>query len=426
MKLGQRLNANKNDKRLLSNTLMMYIMTFSAQLFNFITMPYLTRVLGPTVYGKSGIATSYMAYVQIIVDFGFILSATKKVSENRGDKQYLSRLITAVFVLKACLGVITTGGILTIVCVTDMRNDFVFYALYLFAQMIYAMLPDFLYRGLEDMKIITYRTLAIRAASTVLVFVFVKGPEDYYLVPLFTFLGNAVAIISMYIHAYQKHEIRFARVSFKEVWYHFKDSAQFFASRVACTVYQATNALILSAIYGANSPVTGYYATAEKTVSLAMAASSPVADSLYPYMIKNKNYKLVKKILLLAMPVIAVGVVVLGIFAEPICAWVFGEEYYASGNLVRLLLPYILVVFPNYILAFPVMVPLGLTKYANLSNLVGLGVEVVLVLAFLITGCLNVYTLCIATSITEVAVLLFRTGCVWKRVRTLRKEEQKL
>ena len=203
--------------------------------------------------------------------------------------------------------------------------------------------------------------------------------------------------------------------------FHFKDSAQFFASRVASTVYQASNAVILSAIYGSGSPVIGYYTSADKVVALTKAASSPVADSLYPYMIKNKNYKLIKNILLLAMPVITVGVAVLGIFSGEICVWVFGEEYYEAGKILRLLLPFVWVVLPNYILAFPVMVPLGLTKYANLSNVVGLGVEVISVGAFALMGCLNVYTLCIATSITEVVVFLFRLICVLRRMRRLQE-----
>ena len=74
---GEGKGIRPQEKRLFSNTVFLYLLTFSTQLFSFITVPYLSRVLGPTVFGKVGIAQAYMSYVQIILDFGLILSATR-------------------------------------------------------------------------------------------------------------------------------------------------------------------------------------------------------------------------------------------------------------------------------------------------------------------------------------------------------------
>jgi len=52
--------------RLLNNTVFLYIMAFSTQLLNLVTIPYLTRVLGPMVYGKIGLAVGYMTYVRTL------------------------------------------------------------------------------------------------------------------------------------------------------------------------------------------------------------------------------------------------------------------------------------------------------------------------------------------------------------------------
>ena len=103
---NKKININAQDKVLFSNTIFLYILTFSSQFFSFLTVPYLTRVLGPSVYGKVGIAVAYMAYVQIILDFGFILSATQKVVENREDKDKLGKIITAVTCVKLTLSII--------------------------------------------------------------------------------------------------------------------------------------------------------------------------------------------------------------------------------------------------------------------------------------------------------------------------------
>lgn len=412
---------DKNKKNLLFNTIMLYIMTFSAQLFNLATMPYLSRVLEPITYGKVGIAISYMAYVQIIIDFGFILSATRRVSENRENKNYLSELLSSVTTLKIVLSLIVSFVFMAIVFSTDMKGDWLFYFLYLASQVIYGFLPDFLYRGLENMKIITIRTVIVKAIFMVLIFIFVKDKGDYYLVPLFTMIGNLVAVITTYFDVFLKLRLKFTRVKLGSIWFDFKDSSQFFLSRVSGTIYQASNSIILSQIYGSESNTVGLFASAEKIVSLTKTASSPVADSVYPYMIKNKNFKLIKKLLLIMTPLILTAAIIVAIFPCQICAFIFGDAYFDAGYMLRLLIPYLVVILPNYLLAFPVMVPLGLTRLCNLSNVIGLCAQITFVFTLLLLGDLDVYTLCIATSATEVIVFLFRCIAVFLRVRQLKK-----
>ena len=70
-------------KRLFTNTVFLYLLTFSNYLMSFITVPYQTRVLGPDIYGVLGLTASLMIYFQLVIDFGFLLSATADVSKNR-------------------------------------------------------------------------------------------------------------------------------------------------------------------------------------------------------------------------------------------------------------------------------------------------------------------------------------------------------
>jgi PST family polysaccharide transporter len=402
------------EKRLFNNTVMLYIMMVSTQLINLATVPYLTRVLGAISYGKIGVATSYMAFVQIIIDLGFILSATRKVAEHRNDKNYLSELFTSVTIAKCGLAFFVSIIFIAHVKVSsNLRDDYLFYVLYLASFVFNGLLPDFMYRGLENMKAITYRTVAIRSFSAALIFLFVHNSNDYCLVPIFNLFGNFIAVIVMYIHMKSKYHIYFCKVRFAAVLSHVKDSLQFFASRISGTVYQSSNTIILSYLYNGTA-IIGFYAAAIKIVALVKSGSSPIADSLFPYMVQNKNFKLIKKILLIVMPIIIIAVVICAIFANQICVFLFGAEYYEAGLILFLLLPYILVIFPTYILAFPVMVPMGLAKYANFSNVFGLGLQFILIITFVLTGKLNVYTLCIATSTTEVAVFAYRLYYVLK------------
>ncbi|WP_270457702.1 oligosaccharide flippase family protein [Faecalimonas umbilicata] len=401
-------NIKAQDKVLFSNTIFLYILTFSSQFFSFLTVPYLTRVLGPSVYGKVGIAVAYMAYVQIILDFGFILSATQKVVENREDKDKLGKIITGVTCVKLTLSIILTIAFGCFVSVSEsMKQDAIFYLIYMVSTVANALMPDFFYRGIEKMKIITVRTFIIKGVATLGTFIFVKEATDYWMIPLFVMLGNSVAVFVMFRDMAQNYQVKFQRMNFRFIKNLVKDSALFFVSRAASTAYQAVNTIILSFVYG-SSPLVGYYTSADKLISLGKTASSPIADSLYPYMIKQKNYRLVKKILLIFMPIITIGVTVVFVLAEPICIWLFGAEYAEAGDVLRCLLPILWVILPTYILCFPVMVPLGLSKWANMSNVVGMIIQILGLVVLIILGKLSIYTLCLLSSTTEVLVFLFR------------------
>jgi len=396
------------QKRLAQNTVFLYLMTFSTYALNLLTIPYLTRVLGPTVYGNIGLAVGYMTYVQIVLDFGFILSATQLISDNREDSKYASSIVSSVTVIKIAMSI----GVLIIFYLLY-RMDFFdtnvvkLLVVYLASYLCAALLPDYFYRGIENMKVISIRTVSIKILFTALIFIFVRSKEDVLFVPISMLIGNFMALIVTYIDLQKKYKVHLVWPSAHKIWNMLKVSIPFFVSRFASTFYQALDVIVLGKIYG-SAPVVGYYSSADKIITLAKTGSSPLADSLYPYMLKNKNYKLVKKLLILIMPVITIGVILVGIFAEPVCVLLFGAEYSDTGNILRLLLPIAWVVLPSYIIAFPIMSPLGLVKFTNMSNVFGMFFQIIGFVVLIAFGDFNVYTICGLTSITEVLVFLFR------------------
>ena len=409
------MKLSTTNKRLLSNTGFLYLMTISVQILNLLTIPFLTRVLGPAVYGRIGLAQGYMSYVQIILDFGFILSATQMISEHSNDKKVASMVIASVSTIKLFLtGIVAIVFVLLYVFEFFDKSNAMIIFIYLIAYLFNALLPDYYYRGIEDMKITSIRTVIIRVLFTILIFVCVKNQRDYIFVPLSFLVGSIVALLFSVIDIKVRYKIKLIVPQMAHIKALFKTSIPFFVSRFASTFYQALDVIILGRVYG-SAPVVGYYTSCDKAITLSKMASSPIADSLYPYMLKNKNFKLVKKILLLCMPIITGGVILIAIFAEPLCVFAFGKEYAGAGNVLRLLLPIAWVILPTYIIAFPVMSPLGLVKYANRSNIIGMFIQISGLIILKFVGVLNVYTICGLTSLTEVSVFVYRLLTVMLR-----------
>lgn len=402
------MSNSKSKKTLFKNTIMLYVLQFSAYFFSFITTPYQTRIMGPSIVGQLGFAAAMMVYFQLFMDFGFMLSATAEISRHREDKAYISRLITSVNITKIIFCIVSFVILLIIAAFSEsVKEDMLLYFLYFAGTAVNTFIPDYLYRGLEKMSIITIRTVVIKLFFTVLIFVFLKEPGDYYVVPFLLLLGNIASVMGVFVHMKTKLGVWFCRVSFSEIFHHAKEASGFFLSRIATTIYSSANTIILGAMDPSKVSV-GYYTSAEKLMVTAKNGVSPISDSIYPYMINNKDFKLVKKILTLLMPVIGLGCIVVFIFAEPLCAWFFGKEFAPVGNVLRALLPVIFVILPQYMLGFPTLSAVGLQRYANYSIYVGCVVDLIALIVLFVTGNVNAVTLALTVSLSEITILIFR------------------
>ena len=87
--------------RIVKNTAMLYIMNIAKLVFPLLTLPYLARVLSTeanAVY--TYVKNSVLMYVQLIIDFGFLLSATKSIAQVRQDKEQIGKIVGDVMVGK--------------------------------------------------------------------------------------------------------------------------------------------------------------------------------------------------------------------------------------------------------------------------------------------------------------------------------------
>ena len=414
-------NIESKNLILIKNTVMLYILQFSSYLFSFITVPYQTRVLGPEIYGVLGFATAIMVYFQLFMDFGFLMSATEDISKNREDKEYVCKKLTSITIIKFIFGIFSLLIMTVLIfAVPKFSAHKTLYIIYLLAYAVNSFLPDYVYRGIENMTAVTIRTVAVKFLFCVMTFIFLQRKEDYLVVPILLLVGNVIAVLFAYSHLFKTFKYHFSKVSAKQVFADFKRSSIFFYSRIASTVYSATNTVILGFVDTAGL-ITGYYSSADKIVTTAKNGMSPISDSLYPYMVKNRDFGPAKKILTVIMIPIILGCIGVGIFAEPLCIFAFGKEFADTANILRAFLPTIAVILPSYIFGFPMMGALGISKYANYSVFVATGVHICGIAILALTGNITGITLAGMTSISEWTIFLYRAIVIYKHRHLMKK-----
>ena len=85
----------------------------------FITFPYLAQTLGAENFGAVAFANVTVVYFSILVDYGFNLTGTQNISNNRESLSYVRELLTAVYAVKMILLTLSLFIFLTLLGVVE-------------------------------------------------------------------------------------------------------------------------------------------------------------------------------------------------------------------------------------------------------------------------------------------------------------------
>lgn len=411
---------NKEIRTVFSNTVMLYILQVSGYIFPLLTFPYLTRVLGPGNYGIMAFANATMIYFQLLVDFGFLLSATRVCSLYRDDRKKLTETVSAVIQAKtliSAVGFVVMLGLCATVSAFSQNRLFLIYS-YL-SVFLSVFVPDYLFRGVEKMGNITYRSLIARAIYTVLIFLVVRSANDYYLIPLLNAASNLFVVVWSWWFVVKQLHVGLRRVSFSKTLEAIRESAIFFVSRIASTAYSASNVFVLGLLFG--STLMGQFGAANSLITNARGMYSPIADSLYPYMVSKKNYRLLKWILIITFPLILGGTAFLYVFATPIIRLLCGDAYLPAVPIFRAMLPLMVITLPIYLLGFPALGAMNMMKEANYTVIYAAVFHIAGLALLYATGHLYFIPVSILTCCSEMVVLTTRTYYVLKGRKRIRE-----
>ena len=405
---------NKEDFKIIRNNFFsltsLKVLTYILPL---ITFPYLIRVLGIEKFGLIMFAQATMYYFEIVVDFGFNLSATREVALNAKKPNKLNEIISAVFSIKFMLLLFSFLILIVVVNLFDrFSQDFLLYYYSFLKVIALAFFPVWFFQGIEKMKYITLIDIISKSIFTVLIFVFVQSESDYILVPLISGVGYIIGTIFSLIYLFRRFKKSFIICSFSVLKKYFNDSLMFFLSRVSVSLYTTSNAFFLGLV--TSNIMVGYYAVAEKLYMVIRQLYQPIVQVIYPYMSKSKNVKFFKKLYPIIIFLNFIGVYVLWVYAPEIIFMVTNDTFLETVKVFRILLIVACVVVPSVLIGYPFLAALGYKNEANYSTIIGSLFHVISLTVLFFCNSIDIYSIVYLLIITELIVLIYRFYSVYK------------
>ena len=267
--------------------------------------------------------------------------------------------------------------------------------------------PVWYFQGLERMKYITSINILSRIVFTVAIFIFIHDEGDYILLPVLNSLGVVSgSVYSLYIIKKVFNQ-KFVFQDFITIYKYFKDSTDFFFSRVSVSIYTSANAIVLGLF--TNNTMVAYYSIAEKLYQAIQGFYGPINQALYPYVAKEKNIKLFKKIFYSVIILNIMGVIFLFYFGESIFTLLFTQEIGdESIEVFHIFLLANLVTVPSVLIGYPLLGALGYTQYANSSVIFGSFIHFLGLSVLVFFGNVNIYSVVLMVVLTELFVFTYR------------------
>lgn len=331
-----------------------------------LTLPYLAAVLGAEQLGRMAFALSVAQILVILTDYGFNLSASKAVSVNRHNPDKVAEIwcsVTLVRVFLALAGLACIG--ISALIFERARNElglFLIAYVMVFGNVLY---PQWLFQGLEKLKIISMVQLVARVIVFSLIFILVKSSSDIYWATFLQaggYMFSGILALPLTLNALGFKRLRWP--SPYKLIEQLKQGWHLFLSTAAINIYTTSNAFFLGIFV--EPAMLAYYHVAEKLIRAVQTLYGPVSNAVYPHVSKlaasgqDKVLRFNRNMLLISGGVAFVIGVTVFVLAPFTVESIFGSAYKPAAEILQVfsVLPVIIVV--SNIFGIQTMLPLGM------------------------------------------------------------------
>lgn len=256
------------------------LLTVANYVFPLITYPYVSRVLGVTNIGICNFVDNIVNYFLVFSTMGISILGVREIAGVGTDKEKRNSTFSSLLALNALTtfvaAVVLTIAIFVVPSLAAYRKLLFVGVAKLLANSLFL---EWLFRGLEEFKYITGRSIFIKTLYVVAVFLFIRKPEDY---GIYYLLLTVAVVLNALVNAFYSR--RFVRFSLRNL--HLVDYAKpYFVlglNFILTSMYTTFTVIYLGFVQDPEQ--VGYYTSATKVLSIFQAMLTACTTVLLPRM----------------------------------------------------------------------------------------------------------------------------------------------
>lgn len=373
----------------------------------FITIPIVSKALGPEGIGVYNYTNSIAQYFVLFAGLGIGVYGNRQIAINRDDKDKLSRTFLELFFLSLLISLVSLALYFIIVSFSDDRKYFYYQSLVVIAAIFDV---SWFFMGIEDFKKTSLSTLAAQIISFTLIVLFVKTPNDlgiYILIQSSNLLFSQM-IMWFFLVKY----IKWVKVRLVEIWQHFRPALSYFLPKIAIVLYTNLNKTLLG--WMDTTEAVGFYSNTLVLNGILTGLITTVDLVLLPKMShlfsKGKAKEMIKILsmsiniqLFLTIPAMF-GIILV---APSVVPWFFGNEFLILSKTIPMVSPLVVVIPLGMAVGRQYLVPMNKMKTYNLAVILGAVVSIVTNL--ILIPSIGLYGAIIANLLAELFVTVIRS-----------------
>jgi O-antigen/teichoic acid export membrane protein len=344
-----------------------------------------SRVLGVTNIGICNFVDSIINYFVLFSMMGVSILGTREIATHSGDSQKQGKVFSSLFVINGIATLIMLAILLVSIYVVPEFREYKD-LMYIGAAKLVAnlFLVEWFFRGTENFKYITKRTIFVKCLYVASVFIFVKTADDY---PIYFLLVSMMVIVNAAINfPYACSKIKFS-LSEINIVPHIKPFFTMGCYMLLTSMYTSFNVAYLGFV--STPEQVGYYTTATKIFGIILAIYSAFTGVMMPRMSAlyaegniDEFKRLINKSIQLLFSFAIPAVIFTMIYAPEIIYLISGDGYEGAYLPARIIMPLILIIGYEQVLVIQILMPTKQDKAILTNSILGATVGVIANLIF--------------------------------------------
>ena len=350
------------------------VLTLSTYLINFITFPYVARVLGVERIGLVNFVDNTVNYFLLFATMGVGLLGVREIAAVKEYKKRRDQVYSSMLALNLLFTLVSLG--IYLLCISTIpklcQYDELFYigtAKILFT----VFLVEWFFTGVENFRYITLRSILIKVLYIISVFLFVRDTSDYR---LYFILTVGVVVLNALIN--QLYIRKFVRVRWNNIqlFKYLKQNVTLGIYTLMTSMYLTFNVMYLGLV--SNNTEVGYYTTAFKLYSVILGFFTAFTNVMLPRMSsllangeKDRFQELVNRSFSV-MATCCIPLILCSMIMAPQIVYILSGPGYEGAILpMRIIMPAAFAVGVAQVLAIQVLMPMKKDKVLLIASIIG-------------------------------------------------------